>query len=85
MVEAGKTGQKKKDRPTQVGCTCHDWKIKVDRKNKRPSQTPGKMKGENCKCTILDRYMAKTNRSYKHPEYASWCAKMVNKRKLYGG
>ncbi|MFH1209361.1 MAG: hypothetical protein V1663_01055 [archaeon] len=84
-MEAGKTGQKKKDRPTQVGCTCYDWRRKVDRKKIRPSQTPGKMKGENCKSTILDRHMAKTSRSYKHPKYSAWCTKMANKRKQYGG
>lgn len=36
------------------------------------SQTPGKKKGENCKADSIDRYMAKANRSYKHPLYIAW-------------
>ena len=40
-----------------------------------PSRTPGKQKGLNCQATSLDKYIAKHNRSYKHPAYAAWCAK----------
>lgn len=52
----------------------HDWCKRRDRKrkNRQKGQTAGKTKGANCQATALERYMAKTSRSYKHPLYSHW-------------
>ena len=60
----------------------HNWKTKKDRKKKNGSQTAGKTKGENCKATPLEKYLAKSSRSHKHPAYAEWCEK--SKKLTYG-
>lgn len=52
------------------------WNNKVIDKRKKGSQTPGSAKGANCQADSLQRWMAKTSRSYKHPEYGSWCRRM---------
>lgn len=38
----------------------------------RPSETPGKDKN-GCTASALDRYIARRNRSHKHPKYQQWC------------
>lgn len=53
----------------------HSWRKVTNRKKSRGNQTPGKSKGENCKANYLDKYMAKSNRSYKHKEYPTWFRK----------
>ncbi len=50
-----------------------DWKRKKMKKERKGSQTPGSAKGENCKATVQQRYMAKRSRSYKDPDYSNWC------------
>ncbi len=50
-----------------------DWKKKSINKTRKGSTTPGISKGDNCKATPLDKWMAKAGRSYKHPEYSNWC------------
>ena len=45
------------------------WKARKFDKKTKASRTPGKSKGVNCQSTPLERYMAKHNRSYKHPSY----------------
>ena len=40
--------------------------------NRDKKQTPGKQKGLNCQATVLEKYMAKRNRSYKDPKYGRW-------------
>lgn len=57
------------------GCIGFDWNTKNERKNRVRSQTPGKQKGINCQATVLDRFFAKTSRSYKHKGYAAWIEK----------
>jgi hypothetical protein len=52
------------------------WKRLTDRKITRGHQTPGKQKGETCKTTPFDGYMAKSSRSYKHKNYLAWTEKM---------
>ena len=52
------------------------WKSKKMVKKTRGNQTPGHQKGESCKASTLDRYMAKTSRSYKHPNFGAWSAKI---------
>lgn len=44
------------------------WKIKAIKKAHKGSQTTGKSKGI-CS-TSLQRYMCRSNRSYKHPQYS---------------
>lgn len=53
------------------------WKYKRDLKkaNRGKGITSGSTKGDNCKASSIDRYMAKTSRSYKHPGYRSWFEK----------
>jgi hypothetical protein len=49
------------------------WKRRVFAKKGRKSQTPGKSKGENCRSTPLQRWMAKCSKSYKHIKYGFYC------------
>ena len=60
-----------------------NWRSHKIMKKNKGSQTPGSQKGDSCKASPLDRYMAKSGRSYKHPEYPAWCSKMdtINKVK----
>jgi hypothetical protein len=51
------------------------FRKKKDHKKARGHQTAGSMKGETCKASYLDRHMAKSSRSYKHPLYGNWLAK----------
>jgi len=51
------------------------WKRKVERKLRKRSITDGRTKGPKCEATSVDRYMAKTSRSYKHRDYKEWCEK----------
>lgn len=53
-----------------------DYKAKQMRKKARGSQTPGRQKGESCQASSLDRYMAKSSRSYKHKGYGVWLEKV---------
>ena len=41
-------------------------------KKLRPSSTPGRSKGWNCRASPQDRSFARNSRSYKHPNYSSW-------------
>lgn len=50
-----------------------EWRSKVERKRTKRSRTDGRTK--NIKPTPLDKYMAKTSRSYKHRSYSAWLAK----------
>jgi len=55
----------------------HDWKKKKERKKQRASHTPGKQKVLSCQATMLDRYFASRERSYKHPAYGQlWAGKI---------
>lgn len=45
-------------------------------KGKRPSQTPGRSKSENCKADKTKKIMAKLSKSYKLRGYNDWCKKM---------
>lgn len=56
------------------------WKNKSISKTSKASRTPGKAKGANCQSTVLERYMAKRNRSYKHPSYSLWCEIMTGNK-----
>jgi hypothetical protein len=49
------------------------YKTKQADKRRQGSQTPGHQKNENCHATAIERYFCRRNRSYKHPEYATWC------------
>ena len=62
-----------------------DWNRKKERKVRVQSQTSGSIKGENCKASYMDKYMAKSSRSYKHKDYPAWCKKMANRLARYGG
>lgn len=57
-------------------------KGKNRRKYCHPSHTPGRIKGEHCQASPLDKYMAKRNRSYKHEDYSKWCEK--SRKRVYG-
>lgn len=48
------------------------WKAKSIGKKTKQSQTPGNKKG--LVPPPWARYMARSNRSYKHPDYAKWDA-----------
>lgn len=52
------------------------WKSNKIQKKHKGSQTPGKTKGGTCQATAMDRYFAKSSRSYKHPDYGKWCKAM---------
>lgn len=49
-----------------------DWCKKKNKKKLRASRTPGKGK-PLCVAKPLQKYFAKRSRSYKHPEYETWC------------
>jgi hypothetical protein len=51
------------------------YKMKEIRKRGKRSVTAGKDKAEFCQATQLDKYMARSSRSYKHPGYSDWCKK----------
>ena len=51
------------------------WKKKEQKRRKR-SATDGKLKAETCKASSIDKHMAKSSRSYKHPEYSAWMEKI---------
>lgn len=57
------------------------WMRLVDHKITRGKQTAGRTKGERCKTSPIDGYMAKKSRSYKHPNYRAWCEKMRKRTK----
>jgi len=49
------------------------------------SQTTGSTKsGGHCKATLIDRYMATRNRSYKDYRYKAWYEKVLKQNKLGG-
>jgi hypothetical protein len=52
------------------------WKKKKIAKNMRGSQTPGRAKAESCQADVMKKFMARRSRSYKHPLYGQWCARM---------
>jgi hypothetical protein len=52
------------------------WCKNRDNKKTRGSQEPGKTKGEACHASAVDRFMAKTERSYKHRDYPAWSKKV---------
>lgn len=49
-----------------------DWKNKSFKKKKQASQSNGKDKYGKKYPTQLQKWMAKANRSWKHPEYGQW-------------
>ncbi len=55
-----------------VKATMAGWKQAQRKSLGRRSSTPGRTKGSNCQASGLDRYMAKSGRSYKHPLYEAW-------------
>ena len=48
-----------------------NWKARKLKKS-NGSQTAGKDKGLNCRATPLEKWMASSSRSYKHPRYGDW-------------
>lgn len=58
------------------------WGNKRKKHRGKPSHTPGKLKGENCKASPMDRFYAKRSRSYKSKGYATWCRK--SEKLVYG-
>jgi hypothetical protein len=57
-------------------CTKRDAK----RANRAKGHTPGISKGLSCQANTMQRYMAKTGRSYKHPSYGTWLEWCRNQR-----
>lgn len=55
-----------------------NWKCNIINGLARGSRTPGSTKGDNCKASKKERFMAKRSRSYKHPEYENWCESTKN-------
>jgi len=61
------------------------YKCKILRKMRNKSQTTGSTKsGGHCKATLIDRYMATRNRSYKDYRYKAWYEKVLKQNKLGG-
>lgn len=52
--------------------TMATWRARKMRKAGKASRTPGKQKGVNCKATMIEKYLARAGRSYKHPKYSQW-------------
>ncbi len=54
------------------------WKRNTRKKASKGSQTSGRTKPKNlcCQPTQLDKYMARHNRSYRHPEFANYPKKV---------
>ena len=52
------------------------WRRTKLRKQTRGHQTSGKEKVDTCQASALDRYFAKTSRSYKHKGFAAWSEKI---------
>jgi len=51
----------------------HDWKKnKIRKKQNARNSTPGTSKGGRCQASAEQRYMAKSSRSYKSPNYQTW-------------
>lgn len=51
------------------------WKAKKLKNGGKKSQTPGRQKNpETCQADAMKKFMARSSRSYKHPQYAAWCA-----------
>ena len=46
------------------------WKRNILKKKTRGHSTPGTEKG--CRANAVDKFMAKRERSYKHPDYYSY-------------
>lgn len=63
-----------------VGIPHQRMRIMKDANVSRKS-TPGKIKGERCKASPMDRIFAKRNRSYKYPGYDSWSKRGSKKGK----
>jgi len=51
------------------------WSARRDKKKKGGNQTAGSVKSENCQADAMERYFAKSSRSYKHRDYESWVRK----------
>jgi len=47
--------------------------------------TPGRTKGENCKASPMQKWLAKAARSYKHKRYAAMCEKFRRMNKAQVG
>ena len=56
--------------------TMGSWQAKKSNKRTSGSQTSGILKGKGCVADMMQRYMAKSSRSYKDPKYGDWCRKM---------
>lgn len=50
----------------------YDFRYRKNKKATTGNQTPGTTKARNCVCGPLDKFLAKHNRSYKHPLYQTW-------------
>lgn len=61
--------------------------VRTKRHRGVPSRTPGKLKGESCQASPLDRTYAKRSRSYKMRGYLTWCRKteIINHGKNHKG
>ncbi len=46
-----------------------------DKRKRKGSSTPGKIKSPACQADLWKRYFAKAGRSYKHRDYPEWAAK----------
>jgi len=45
------------------------------KKHRKSSSTAGSTKNpDTCQASNMDKYFAKSSRSYKHPGYEAWCA-----------
>jgi hypothetical protein len=77
-ARVGKSDRFTSDDPSVLGKfnygTGAGWckKRELKAKNHVKGHTPGSTKGISCKASNLQRYMAKTSRSYKHPDYKTW-------------
>ena len=51
------------------------WSARRDLKKRSGSQTAGSVKADSCQASTMERYFAKSSRSYKHRDYESWLRK----------
>ncbi len=58
-----------------------NWCKKREAKKTKFNRTDGKLKGETCKASVLDKHFAKSSRAYRHEGYATW---MEKTRGIYG-
>lgn len=52
-----------------------NWCKQREKRKRSRSVTAGKTKGNNCVCKPIEKYLAKSSRSYKHTAYPVWDSK----------